>query len=62
MPRWLAYILLAVTVIAMVAGVVAVASGSGTLAFIALVVVGFLWVSTMRGLRNTGTSDRDAAR
>ena len=52
MPRWLAYLLLAVTVVAMVAGVVAVASGSGTLAFVALVVVGLLWVFTMRGLRS----------
>ena len=39
--------------IAMAAGVVAVASGSGTLAFAALVVVGVLWVFTMRGLRRT---------
>jgi hypothetical protein len=52
MPRWLAYVLLAVTLIAMAAGVVAVASGSGTLAFGALVVVGLLWVLTMRGMGN----------
>jgi hypothetical protein len=53
MPRWLAYLLLAVTVIAMAAAVVAVASGNGTLAFVALVVVGLLWVFTMPRLRST---------
>jgi hypothetical protein len=55
MPRWIAYLLLAVTLLAMAAGVVAVASGNGTLGFIALVVVGLLWVVTMRGMRTTGT-------
>jgi hypothetical protein len=59
MPRWLAYLLLAVTVIAMAAGVVAVASGNGTLAFVALVVVSLLWVFTMQSLRATGGGDRN---
>jgi hypothetical protein len=47
MPHWMAYALLGVVV---AAAVVFVASGNGTLAFIALVVVAVVWVVTMRRL------------
>jgi hypothetical protein len=62
MPRWLAYLLLAVTVITMAAAVVAVATGNGTLGFVALVVVGLLWVFTMRGFRTTDPGERNPTR
>jgi uncharacterized membrane protein len=45
MPRWLAYVLLALT---LVAAVLVVASGNGLVAFVALVVVALIWTFTMQ--------------